>query len=188
MSLIEVIALAVALAMDCLTVAVVSGVLLGRMEWVTALRMSVLFGAFQALMPLAGWLLMSFFAMQVEWAGHYVAFVLLAFVGGKMVRESLQPAGVQHFNPRRLLTQLLLAVATSIDALAVGVSLAVVGYRSASQLLLPLAVIGLTSLLFGIAGWLLGARLGCTFSRRFNPEFVGGMLLIALGVKMLVVA
>ena len=174
--------------MDCLTVAVVSGVLLGRMEWPVALRMSTFFGVFQALMPLAGWLLMSFFAMQVEWAGHYVAFVLLGGVGGKMVWESLQPADEQHFNPRRVLTQLLLAVATSIDALAVGVSLAVVGYRSASQLSLPLAVIGLTSLLFGLTGWLVGVHLGHVFSRRFNPEFVGGMLLIALGVKILLVA
>lgn len=188
MTLIEVIALAVALAMDCLTVAVVSGVLSGRMEWGAALRMSVLFGVFQALMPMVGWLLMSFFAMQVEWAGHYVAFVLLGFVGGKMVWESLRPAGVQHFNPRRLSTQLLLAVATSIDALAVGVSLAVVGFRSASQLPLPLALIGLTSLLFGITGWLLGVHLGRAFTRYFNPELVGGLLLIALGVKMLVVA
>ena len=89
------------------------------------------------------------------------------------------------FNPLNLGTQLTLAVATSIDALAVGISFSCSGYGTVQSLILPLAVIGLVSFIFSIAGLLLGVRFGGAVARRFKPEIIGGVILIAIGVKIL---
>ena len=127
MSLFDIILLAIALAMDCFTVSIVSGVICSKesidrsQEKVGCLRMAFLFGFFQALMPLIGWLGISYFRSYMEAYDHWIAFALLAFIGGKMIWESFGPEEQQHFNPRRLRTQLLLAIATSIDALAIGI-------------------------------------------------------------------
>ena len=102
-----------------------------------------------------------------------------------MIRESFLPEEHQTFNPRRLRTQLLLAVATSIDALAVGISLAVTGYTSLTSLVVPLVWIGLGSFLFGVVGHLLGLRFGNLANRFLRPELLGGIILIAIGVKVL---
>ncbi len=182
MSLLDIILLAIALAMDCLTVSIVSGVLARDLRpW----RMALLFGLFQALMPLAGWAGISFFSNYLEAVDHWIAFALLAFIGGRMVWESFRPEEEHHFNPRRLRTQLLLAVATSIDALAVGISFACTGYDRLEQLALPLFVIGLVSFLFSIAGYQLGRRFGKMIARRLKPELLGGLILIGIGVKIL---
>ena len=183
MSIVDIFLLAVALAMDCLTVAVAAGVVLRRMMWPVVCRMALLFGLFQALMPLVGWGAVARYAQRFESVGHWVAFGLLAFIGGKMVWEAFQPEEQRQLNPRRLSVQLLLAVATSIDALAVGVSMAVTGYREAVQLALPLTVIGLMSLLFGVLGCWLGVRFGRAL--RLKPELLGGLILIAIGIKVL---
>ena len=185
MSIADIWLLAVALAMDCFAVSVVSSVLLRRVEWGVVLRMSLLFGLFQALMPLAGWLMAAYFAQYVEAIGHWIAFFLLSFVGGRMVWESFRLEENHAFNPRRLRTQLLLAVATSIDALSVGVSFAFMGYHDILSLGYPLLVIGLVSFLFGVTGHLLGARFGQSVSRRVRPELIGGLILIAIGLKVL---
>ena len=114
-----------------------------------------------------------------------MAFGLLAFLGGKMIYESFQTEEQHFFNPRKLRTQLLLAVATSIDALAVGISFAVTGYSSISLLLEPLAWIGLASFFFSVFGHLLGLRFGEAVRRRIRPELLGGIILILIGVKIL---
>ena len=189
MSLLDIILLAVALAMDCLTVSIVSGVLLGggiKEEGGKMIRMAFLFGFFQALMPLIGWLGISYFQSFIEDYDHWIAFSLLAIIGGRMVWESLNPAEEQHFNPRRLRTQLLLAIATSIDALAVGISFACTGYTSLGQLTLPLVIIGVVSFLFSLIGYLLGARFGRSIAHRLKPELLGGIILIGIGVKILI--
>ena len=126
--------LAVALAMDCFTVSIVSGVLVRRWLWGMVLRMALLFGLFQALMPLVGWLATSRFSEHLEAIDHWIAFALLAFIGGKMIKESFAEEQEPSFNPRHLRTQLLLAVVTSIDALAVGISFACTGYHQLVQL------------------------------------------------------
>jgi len=210
MSLLDILLLAVALAMDCLTVSIVSGVLeftvdglrftddynkdseglaskspVNRKPLTVNIRMAFLFGFFQALMPLIGWLGISHFQSYMEAYDHWIAFGLLAFIGGRMVWESFNPEEEQHFNPRRLRTQLLLAVATSIDALAVGISFACTGYTMLSQLTLPLAIIGFVSFLFSIIGYQLGARYGRSIARRLKPELLGGIILIGIGVKIL---
>jgi len=188
MSIIDIILLAVALAMDCLTVSIVSG-LTARDGQATETRwlyrMAFLFGFFQAFMPLLGWLGIIHFETYMEAYDHWIAFGLLAFIGGKMVWESFGDDEEHHFNPCLLHTQLLLAVATSIDALAVGVSFACTGYTQLSDLTLPLIIIGIVSFLFSIMGYHLGHRFGKPITKLMKPELVGGLILIAIGLKIL---
>lgn len=178
--------LAVALAMDCFTVSIVSGVIVRRHLWGLVLRMAFLFGAFQALMPLLGWLATSHFSEQLEAVDHWIAFALLAFIGGKMVKESFEDEEEQTFNPQSLRVQLLLAVATSIDALAVGISFACIGYNSLVSLTFPLIIIGIVSFLFSVVGYLFGVRFGRSIARRLKPALLGGIILVVIGVKILV--
>ena len=190
MGLIDIILLAVALAMDCLTVSIVSGVIEVKSEevkdekwWI--IRMAFLFGLFQAMMPLIGWLGISHFQAYMEAYDHWIAFTMLGFIGGRMVWESFGSDEEQHFNPRKLRTQLLLAIATSIDALAVGISFACTGYTAVGQLTLPLIIIGVVSFLFSLIGYRLGARFGRSIARKLKPELFGGIILIGIGVKIL---
>lgn len=198
MNLLDIILLAVALAMDCFTVSIVSGVI-DHGDWhndsseakirvpvpVIYLRMAFLFGLFQALMPLLGWLGISHFQAYMEAYDHWIAFGLLGFIGGKMIWESFGDEEDQHFNPNRLRTQLLLAVATSIDALAIGISFACTGFTELSQLTMPLLIIGIVSFLFSIFGYHLGRRFGKAITRRLKPELFGGIILVLIGVKIL---
>lgn len=190
MSLIDIILLAVALAMDCLTVSIVSGVIEVKSEEVKSekwwiIRMALLFGLFQAMMPLIGWLGISHFQAYMEAYDHWIAFTMLGFIGGRIVWESFGSDEEQHFNPRKLRTQLLLAIATSIDALAVGISFACTGYTAVGQLTLPLIIIGVVSFLFSLIGYRLGARFGRSIARKLKPELFGGIILIGIGVKIL---
>lgn len=171
--------------MDCFAVSIVSGVILRRRVWPVILRMSFLFGLFQALMPFIGWLGTNYFSSYIESVDHWIAFGLLAFIGGRMIKESFEPGEEMHFCPSRLRTQLFLAVATSIDALAVGISFACIGYGNVTRLAFPLAVIGVVSLGMGIAGSLLGIRFGRVIERRLHSELVGGIILVFIGVKIL---
>ena len=205
MTLFDIIMLAIALAMDCFTVSIVSGVIktekrsaapcasllssrrsLSSHFSLLALRMALLFGFFQAFMPLLGWLGISYFSRYLEAIDHWIAFTLLAIVGGNMIREALGNEEEQHFNPSRLRTQLILAVATSIDALAIGISFACTGYDRLSLLWLPLAVIGVVSFGFSIAGYVLGMCFGRSIARRLKPELLGGIILILIGLKILI--
>lgn len=198
MNLLDIILLAVALAMDCFTVSIVSGVI-DHGDWhndsseakirvpvpVIYLRMAFLFGLFQALMPLLGWLGISHFQAYMEAYDHWIAFGLLGFIGGKMIWESFGDEEDHHFNPSKLRTQLLLAVATSIDALAVGISFACTGFTMLSQLTMPLVIIGIVSFLFSIFGYHLGRRFGKAITRCLKPELFGGIILVLIGVKIL---
>lgn len=185
MSLVELVLLAIALAMDCFAVSVVSGVIMRRFQWRLMLSMAVLFGLFQALMPLLGWLGISFFSAYLQDYDHWIAFALLAYIGGKMVFDAFGGSEERHFNPHHVRTQLLLAVSTSIDALAVGISFACLGYRSVGSLAVPLVIIGLVSFIFSLAGSLLGVRFGLAISKRIRPELFGGIVLILIGIKIL---
>lgn len=180
--------LSVSLAMDCFAVSIASGAILRRWRMGTILRMAVLFGLFQALMPLLGWLAMQLLQLPLSDYGRWVGAALLLFVAGRMGLSALRgdeeaPAA---FRPERLATQLLLAVATSIDALAVGVTLSALGYTRLSSLLMPLLAIGAASLLLTVMGHWLGIRFGRSISRRLRPELLGAMVLTAIAVKVLV--
>ena len=191
MSIPELWLLAVALAMDCFTVSIVFGVLLRKIEWRTILAVAFLFGLFQAMMPLAGWFATNSFSSLIEDYDHWIAFGLLAFLGGRMIKESFsddeeeEEAEAKHINPRKLKTQLVFAVATSIDALAVGISFTRLGFNTISSLSLPLLIIGFVSLAFSIVGSLLGIRFGKGVEKRLKPELLGGIVLIIIGVRVL---
>ena len=185
MTILDILLIAVALAMDCFTVSVVSGVITRKLFWGRNLRMAFLFGFFQAAMPFIGWLAIHYFQSSVEAYDHWIAFGLLLLIGGKMILDAFKSEEDATFNPLNLGTQLTLAVATSIDALAVGISFSCSGYGTVQSLILPLAVIGLVSFIFSIAGLLLGVRFGGAVARRFKPEIIGGVILIAIGVKIL---
>lgn len=191
MSILELWFLAIALAMDCFTVSIVFGVLLRKIEWRTILVVAFLFGLFQAMMPLAGWLATNSFSSLIEDYDHWIAFGLLAFLGGRMIKESFSDdeeeaeAEAKHINPRKLKTQLVFAVATSIDALAVGISFTCLGFNTISSLSLPLLIIGFVSLAFSIVGSLLGIRFGKGVEKRLKPELLGGIVLIIIGIRVL---
>ena len=185
MGIFDIILLAVALAMDCLTVSMVSGVIVRQRLWGTMLRMALFFGGFQALMHLIGWVGIRLFSQWIEAVDHWIAFGLLVVIGGKMLMEAFEQEEEHTFNPRKLTIQLLLAVATSIDALAVGISMGCTGYHSISQLTMPLVIIGAVSFLFSITGYLVGIRFGRQVTKRIKPEIIGGIILILIGVKIL---
>ncbi len=185
MTILDILLIAVALAMDCFTVSIVSGVITRKLFWGRNLRMAFLFGFFQAAMPFIGWIAIHYFQSSVEAYDHWIAFGLLLLIGGKMILDAFNEEDEATFNPLNLGTQLTLAVATSIDALAVGISFSCSGYGTVQSLILPLAVIGLVSFIFSIAGLLLGVRFGGAVARRFKPEIIGGVILIAIGVKIL---
>ena len=102
-----------------------------------------------------------------------------------MIRDSFRPEEESHTDPQRLQTQLVLAVATSIDALAVGISMAVTGYGTLQSLMAPLAAIGAGSLLFSLAGFMLGITFGAGIRRRLRPELLGGLILLFIGTRIL---
>ncbi len=179
--MVEIFLIAVSLALDAFAVSVSSGISIPGFGVKQAARMGLWFGAFQFMMPVAGWLLGSSVSQYIETVDHWVAFALLAVIGGRMAWGSLRGGEEDEAPPdlsaRRLC---LLAVATSIDALAVGVSMAFM----AVPVLASAAVIGVVAFVLSLVGGLVGKRLGSLFQRR--AELVGGLVLIAIGVKILI--
>lgn len=181
MSFLTVIGLSVALAMDAFAVALGVGVTLPRMTVRHVFRLSFHFGMFQALMPIFGWLA----GMTVQkWISAYapwVAFGLLMFIGGKMIWEAFQEEKAlrEHRDPTRGWSLFLLSVATSIDALAVGLSLAMLNL----SVWFPALIIGLVAACFTMAGMLLGRRIGVAWGPRV--EVCGGLVLCTIGIKIL---
>ena len=174
--------IAVGLAMDAFAAAIAVSVSLGRVSRRQMFRLAWHFGLFQALMPVLGWC----GGMSVEhWIrawDHWLAFGLLAFVGGRMLASGLRPNrdAPAQLDPTRGLSLVVLSVATSIDALAVGLSFAALGVR----IWLPSAIIGVTAGLMTTLGSALGSRLGDRFGRWM--EVLGGGLLIAIGARIVV--
>ena len=183
MSILEIWLLAVSLAIDCFTVSITSGIILHRIRWGIFLKMAFLFGLFQAAMPFLGWLGASRFNHLIETYDHWIAFALLALLGIRMIREHFKDEEERSFDPTRMKVILTLAVATSIDALAVGISFAFTGFRTLSSLLYPLTAIGIASFVISLAGSLIGVFFGKRFNLRV--EIFGGLVLIGIGVKIL---
>ncbi len=184
MSILEIWLLAFALAVDCFAVCVASGITWRSMQWRYVLTTALCFGIFQGGMPLLGWLGISVAAHLISQIDHWIAFCLLAFVGGKMIHEGLHPSDEPGIDPRCWWTTFVLGVATSIDALAVGITFRCVGYTELVQILAPVAVIALVAFLMSVLGFKLGAAIG----RRFKAgrmEIVGGIVLLAIGFKIL---
>ncbi|MFW9607735.1 MAG: manganese efflux pump MntP family protein [Prevotella sp.] len=177
--------LALALAMDCFAVSIASGIIVKKHLGKMMIRMAFLFGLFQAAMPLIGWLGVSTFTSYLENIDHWIAFGLLAFLGGRMIRESFLPEEEKKIKPRKLKTQVVFAIATSIDALAVGISFACTGFSNIKMLVCPLLIIGFVSFVMSIIGVLLGVKFGKPITKKLKPELLGGVILIFIGIKVL---
>ena len=184
MTLLEIFLVGIGLSMDAFAVSICKGLAMPAVNKKQALLIGVYFGVFQALMPLAGWLLGSQFARHVTKLAPWIAFVLLAWIGGSMLRESLskkeedeevEPVELRH---KELF---LLAVATSIDALAVGVSFSMV--ELSVSIGAAAALIGCTTFAISVGGVFVGHIFGIRYKNR--AEFVGGAILILIGVKIL---
>ena len=185
MSLVEILLLAVALAMDCFAVSIASGIILKRLRWSTFFTMAFFFGLFQGGMPLIGWALTRWASGVTEAWDHWIAFALLFFLGGKMIYEHFTGGEEEAtFSPTRLGVILTLSVATSIDALAVGVSFACLGLCDVQSILLPIIIIGIVSFLFSLLGSILGSTMGKRL--KLHAELWGGILLIIIGTKILI--
>ncbi|MCI8477092.1 MAG: manganese efflux pump [Oscillospiraceae bacterium] len=181
-TLIEWLFLAFSLAMDAFAVSVSSGISVPGFGRRQAVRMGAYFGLFQFIMPLLGWVLGSGISGRVQAVDHWIAFGLLAVIGGRMVWDAAA-APCRPEQPVKLLTRrhlLALALATSMDALAVGISLAFL----TADILSAALIIGAVAFLLSVLGGLAGRRLGCLFQRRAG--IAGGLVLIGIGVKILV--
>jgi putative Mn2+ efflux pump MntP len=173
--------LALALAMDAFAVALGTGAVLSRLTGRHLFRLGFHFGLFQALMPVIGWLAGLTIMQWVEAWDHWIAFSLLAIIGGRMIYEAFSnEEKTDDRDPTKGLSLVLLSIATSIDALAVGFSLSVIGV----SIWMPALVIGLVAGVLTIAGMLLGGRIGARWGSRV--EIFGGVVLIAIGFKILI--
>lgn len=183
MNPVTVLALAVGLAMDAFAVAVATGVTLRTVTGRQTFRLAFHFGFFQALMPVLGWAGGMTVARRLESVDHWVAFALLAGVGGKMLWEAARGGGDSgRPDPTRGLSLVVLSVATSLDALAVGLSLSMLRVSVWG----PALVIGLVCAAFTVAGLRLGRFAASTAKLERAAEAVGGLVLLAIGVRILI--
>ena len=183
MNLFLVISVALALAMDAFAVSVGLSVLPGGLKKSQRLRLAVFFGFFQFLMPLIGWLAGQEFLVYIRDVDHWVAFGLLLFIGGKMVVESLRRGYLPKKapgDPTKGVTLILLSIATSIDAFAVGLSFAALQQK----ILYPCFIIGAVAFIMTFFGTKIGPGIGRIAGKR--AELLGGLILIFIGIKILI--
>jgi putative Mn2+ efflux pump MntP len=180
MDTLTLIGLALALAMDAFAVALGTGTVLSRLTGRHLFRLGFHFGLFQALMPVIGWLAGQTVIQWVAAWDHWIAFGLLGLIGSRMIYEACSDGEKpEDRDPTRGLSLVMLSIATSIDALAVGFSLSVIGV----SIWLPALVIGLVAGALTVAGMLLGDRIGSLWGSRV--EILGGLVLITIGIKVL---
>ncbi len=180
MDILELLLIAVGLSMDAFAVSVCKGLSVQRLKPRHYLLTGAWFGGFQALMPSIGFLLGSAFERYIVSFDHWIAFVLLAFIGGNMVKESFSGDGECHDGSFSVRTMFLLAVATSIDALAVGVTFALL---PDVHIAAAVSLIGVTTFLLSAAGLKAGNVFGLRYKAR--AELAGGVILILMGLKIL---
>ncbi len=181
MGFFSLIGIAFGLAMDAFSVALASGVAVDKISPRHAFRLSFHFGLFQFGMPILGWSAGYLVAERIGSFDHWLAFALLAGVGSKMIWEALQPEdGSVRGDPTRGFTLIMLSVATSIDALAIGLSLVLIGV----PVLYPSIVIGSVAASMTLLGLVIGNRAGHLLGRKM--EILGGMVLFGIGLKILV--
>lgn len=178
---IDILLIAVGLSMDAFAVSIANGVTTKKLEIINAFKMAFFFGFFQALMPFLGWLLGSSFSSYIQNFDHWIAFLLLLAIGGKMIYESFSEKKEDEeridYNSYKML--FILAVATSIDALAVGLSFAFLEIKIAT----PCLIIGGITFVISFAGVVFGNKIGHFFENKI--EIIGGLILIGIGTKIL---
>jgi len=181
--LVNISAIAVALAMDAFAVSIATGVSLKDVSFRQTFRMSWHFGLFQAMMPVIGWGAGLSIRVYIERYDHWVAFVLLAFVGVNMIREAFQhdKGEEQKKDPTKGVTLVILSVATSIDALAVGLSISILNV----SIWTPALIIGIVAGIFTIVGLQIGKRIGSATRLSRYAGAIGGIVLLSIGFKIL---
>mgnify|MGYP000144524882 FL=1 len=179
MGIITILLIAVGLAMDSLAVSISGGIVMRPFCMRQSLRLALTMGIFQGGMTLLGWLMGVSFSSYITAFDHWIAFILLGFLGGKMIYESFgeEETTISSFSTKTLLT---LGVATSIDALAVGVSMAFLK----TSIYFPAFIIGFVTFALSLIGVISGYRFGKI--KGINVELFGGIILIAIGVKILI--
>ena len=179
MELFEIIVIAIGLAMDAFAVSICKGLSMKKIDWKKAIIIAVYFGAFQALMPVLGYFLGSTFSVFVQKVDHWIAFILLSIIGVNMIKESTDDEVEKRNDNVDFKTMVVLAIATSIDALAVGVTFAFFEVN----ILLAILIIGIITFILSIFGVIIGNKFGDKFQNK--AELAGGIILIIIGVKIL---
>ena len=180
MSFVEILLIGIGLSMDAFSVSICKGLTAKQFSWKMALTCGLWFGLFQALMPLIGYFLGSQFEQYITAVDHWIAFSLLFLIGANMIREALSRKEDEPSDSSLgFKSMLLLAIATSIDALAVGISFACIQVKIWSSVL----IIGVTTLMFSIAGVKIGNAFGSKFEK--SAGIIGGIILILIGLKIL---
>ena len=179
MTFVELFLIAVGLSMDAFSVSICKGLTTKTFSWRMALVCGLWFGFFQALMPIIGYFLGAQFQEMIEAYDHWIAFGLLFLIGANMIREAVWGKEEEQDGSLGFKTMLLLAIATSIDALAVGVSFACIQVKIWSSVI----IIGITTFLFSV----LGVKIGNVFGSKYekSASIVGGIILILIGLKIL---
>ena len=179
MGITELFLVGVGLSMDAFAVAICRGLSMKKLEWKQALLVAVFFGGFQALMPTIGWVLGKQFEQYIVSVDHWIAFILLGLIGANMIKEACSGDCEEENESLDIRTMFLLAVATSIDALAVGITFAFLDVH----LLAAVSFIGITTFTLSAAG----VKIGNVFGTRYKAkaELAGGVILILLGLKIL---
>lgn len=181
MLLIEIIVIAVSLAMDAFAVCISAASTGMICDKRAMFRLSFHFGLFQFMMPVIGWYIGLNILTYIAFIDHWIAFVLLAYVGIKMIKESLnENEALQRSNPSKGMNLIMLSIATSIDALAVGLSIGILDI----EIWYPSFLIGLITAGLSLAGIQLGQKLGKRFGKRM--ELIGGIILIIIGTRILI--
>jgi len=181
MEILTIFFLAIGLSFDSFAVSVCSGLNLPHIRFFQAAKIAIFLSVFQALMPLIGWLVGNSMKSIIEPVDHWLAFGLLVLIGGKMIIESLANTGQREIkNPLQLKVILLLSLATSIDALAVGFSFATL----LDKIIIAVFIIGAITFIAAMLGILLGKKMGPKVSK--YAEITGGLILIAIGLKILI--
>lgn len=178
MGVLELILIAVGLAMDAFAVSVCKGLSMSKMEWKKAVVIGLYFGGFQALMPLIGYILGVGFEDKIKSIDHWIAFILLVFIGINMIKEAFEIK--EESNDKiDFKTMIILAIATSIDALAVGVTFAFLNVN----IMLAISLIGIITFIISM----IGVKIGNVFGDKYETkaELAGGFILIFLGAKIL---
>lgn len=180
MGLIELCILSIGLAMDAFAVSVCKGLSMKRMKWKNAIIIGAYFGYFQALMPALGYLLGYNFQDRISNIDHWIAFILLDVIGINMIKEAISKENDVHNDSVKFKDMIVLAIATSIDALAVGITFAFLNVN----LILAISLIGIITFIISV----LGVKVGNIFGDKYEKkaEFAGGIILIFLGIKILV--
>ncbi len=173
----------VGLSMDAFAVAICKGLKMPKLNYKQMALISLFFGGFQALMPFIGWLLGYNFKNYIESFDHWLAFGLLAFIGGKMLFESFKNEQEDDNSSFDIKELFIMAIATSIDAMAAGIAFAFDGITTLPQILFSILIIGMTTFVLSGIGVIIGHKFGAVYKSK--AELAGGIILILIGLKIL---